>query len=193
MFINIEGGNASGKTTIINKLVDALQRRGKKVIYLKSPTLPFDKMWTSINDCDTLTKYYFFRAVAQNDSKKIEELLKVYDFVILERYLYETEAFDLTLEKLNSENKIKKHINYGDLLKPDITFFLTVSEHERQKRIDTRNNDKSICYWERPEFQKEYNKFYEAIAKENDFIMVDTQLNSVDECIKIICEKIFAY
>lgn len=187
MFIDIEGGNASGKTTIIKKMIEVL-RDNKKVVYLKSPTSPFSQ-WRDINDCDILTKYYYFRATAQNESEKIKQLLKQYDIVILERYLYETEAFDLTLEKINNENKIKKHINYKDLLRPNITFFLDINDKIRQKRIEERNNDKNICYWERPEFQKIYNKMYRKIAKRENFTIIDTQkplLECLNKIVKII-------
>ncbi|MDR3289919.1 MAG: thymidylate kinase [Rickettsiales bacterium] len=195
MFIDIEGGNASGKSTIIKCLVENLKNEGKKVIHLKSPTFPFDKMWQNINDCDLLTKYYFFRAIAQNDSEKIKRLKNEYDFVILERYLYETEAFDLTIEKLNGEttNLISKHINYSDLLKPDYVFFLDISDEERIKRIKERGNDIDICYWEKIEFQKIYNEFYRKIAMREKFIVIDAEKEIPERCVDKICEFIFTH
>jgi thymidylate kinase len=191
VFIDIEGGNASGKTTITKKLVETLQRYNKKVVCMESPTSPFDKSWLDIADCDLLTKYYFFRAVSQNESEKIKKLIKIYDYVILDRYLYETEAFDLTLEKLQErQNLINKHINYDDLLTPNIVFFLDVDDKERAKRIENRGNDKNKCYWERQEFQLYYNDFYRKIAKRENFFTVDTLKNNIEECVNIMLNKI---
>jgi thymidylate kinase len=197
MFIVIEGGNASGKSTTIGKLLDAMNNvvfSDKKTVFLKAPTEPFDDMWQKIerDDIDVITKYYFFRAVMQNESNKALRLLNDNCNVVLETYLYETEAFDLALATLSGieKTKISRHFDYMDLLKPDIVFFLDVSYEERRKRIENRAQGKPIPFWEEDNFQKVYNDVYKEIATREKFCVIDTGVNTAEATVDIILEKI---
>ncbi|MDR1499020.1 MAG: deoxynucleoside kinase [Rickettsiales bacterium] len=197
MFIVIEGGNASGKSTTVGKLLDVMNRnkfRGKETVFLKTPTEPFDSMWQQIerDDIDVLTKYYFFRAIIQNESNKTMKLLNDGYNVVLEAYLYETEAFDIALAALGGVDKsrILRHFNYTDLLKPDIVFFLDIPYEERQRRIKIRAQNKKIPFWEEDDFQKVYNEAYREIAKREGFYTIDTSKNTADVTVNVILDEI---
>ncbi|MDR0571309.1 MAG: deoxynucleoside kinase [Rickettsiales bacterium] len=197
MFIVIEGGNASGKSTTIDRLLSTMNDgvfSGKKTVFLKAPTEPFDDMWQKIerDDIDVITKYYFFRAIMQNESNKTLKLLNNNCNVILETYLYETEAFDLTLATLENIDRVKiqKHFSYTDLLKPDMVFFLDIPYKERRRRIENRANGKQIPFWEKDNFQNIYNDVYREIAVREGFYMIDTSKNTIDMTVNIIIEEI---
>lgn len=201
MFVLIEGGDASGKTTLINDLTQEVFINGRPfdrfdVVFLKSPTPPFDCVWKElIKGLDNLTRFYLFRTIAQNDSKNVQALLEANKNVVLERNFISTEAFNDTLDSLkNIEDpcfKSVNHINYSGLLKPDIGFFLDVSDDIRELRIQ----EKEIKFgkrseWESFGFQTLFNEKLRKIAKREGLQFIDTGLLSRQAVLMRVVEEI---
>ncbi len=204
MFVVIEGGDASGKTTVINKIKQKLSDNqiqpldSANTVILKSPTSPFSDLWRDIDknpDIDTLTRFYFFRAAAQNDVNTVSRLLANNFNVILERYMYSTEAFNITLDEFknvqNPDFLSKEHINYKGILKPDLAFLLDISDEERNRRIFQRAKEKKkVSWWERPDFQHNLNERLRRIGQREGLIRVDNENNSIENVLNIITHTI---
>lgn len=204
MFIVIEGGDASGKTTIINKIQQKLSVNqigpldSVNTVILKSPTSPFSDIWKDIEEnpnIDTLTRFYFFRTAVQHDVNTVKHLLSNNFNVILERYIYSTEAFNMTLDEIKGVNNpdllSKEHVNYKGILKPDLAFLLDISDEERNRRIFQRAKEKKkLSWWERPDFQHGLNEKLRIISRREGLIRLDNENNSIDDVLSIITQTI---
>jgi thymidylate kinase len=190
MFVVIEGGDASGKTTLIEYIQTSINGQNTpflsgQITFLKSPTEPFADIWRPvIKNVDTLTRFMFFRAIHQNDSAVVRKLLESGQNVILERYLYSTEAFNYTLDNLkniiDTNLRSENHITYNGLVKPDLGILLDVSDELRENRLSERSKtDRSP--WEKPEFQVPFNKKLREVANREKLEIVNTTNMSKQE------------
>ena len=207
MFILIEGGDASGKTTIINEIKQRLSENKieplipNNTIILKSPTSPFSEIWRTIDKTahvDPLTRFYFFRAAAQNDSAVVKNFMQEGKHVILERYIYSTVAFNETFDEYskvdNPELLSKNHLSYQGLLKPDVAFLLDLPDDVRNHRIFERAKiNKSVSWWERPDFQHDLNYRLRELAQNEGMNCIDTSRYSPSQVVDIIAKKIAVF
>lgn len=200
MFIVIEGGDAAGKTTLINGLMHNVQNRlgvlsSQNTHFLKSPTPPYDIVWKDIIKTSTpLTRFYLFRSIAQNDVEVAKKLLQNGQHVILERYFLSTEAFNWALDEQNKiadpDIRSENHVNYSGLLKPDLGFFLDTSDQTREQRLKQKNTRSD---WENREFQTMFNSKLRDIAKRDDWIFVDTDKLNISEVLQFVSAKIIQH
>ena len=203
MFIVIEGGDASGKTTTINVLRQEIDNgvfpflNSQNTKFLKSPTSPFAEIWKSIDvkEVDSLTRFYFFRTIAQNDSRVVREYLNQKYNVILERNIFSTEAFNETLdEKMNITDPLfqsKNHLIRNGLCKSDITFLLDLPDDERNARILKRaKKTGKYSWWEDPKFQHTFNEKLRIIGKREKMIVINTSQNAPYDVANIIFDNI---
>jgi len=202
MFIIIEGGDASGKTTLVENIKSFIKESDKPfkkddIIFLKSPTPPFSDFWKTIishKNITPLTRFKLFHAIAYNDSEVCKAAIKNGKNVILERYFQSTEAFNYTLDNfyniddpdLRSEN----HVSYLGLLKPDLGFLLDVSDDKRIERMSDRFKNVFESPWENPEFQTPLNIKLREIANREKFITIDTTIMTKPEVTKFVIDKI---
>lgn len=200
MFVVIEGGDAAGKTTLVNGLKQEI-RNGlgalsvRNTVFLKSPTAPFDGVWKDIiKTCTPLTRFYLFRSIAQNDIEKAKCFIKNGQHVILERYFLSTEAFNWTLDEQNNiiepSMRSEKHINYDGLIKPDLGFFLDVSDEEREQRLQQKQQRSD---WENYKFQKLFNTKLRDLAKRDGWIMINTNNMGIKEVLDFVTSQILQY
>ena len=200
MFIVIEGGDAAGKTTLINGLQQKIQTglgglSPKNTSFLKSPTAPFDNVWKDIiKTSSPLTRFYLFRSIAQNDIEKAEALMKNGQHVVLERYFLSTEAFNWALDEQNDVRdpamRSENHINYSGLIKPDLGFFLDVSDKEREQRLQLKQTRSD---WENYKFQTIFNTKLREIAHRDGWIIVNTDDMDIKEVLDFVSTKILQY
>jgi len=200
MFIVIEGGDAAGKTTLINGLKESIQNGlgilvPQNTVFLKSPTAPFDIVWKElIKNTTPLTRFYLFRSIAQNDIETTRQALQEGKHVILERYLLSTEAFNWVLDEehnitdpaLRSEN----HITYSGLIKPDIGLFLDASDKTREKRLQRKSKRSD---WENLAFQTKFNNRLRQIAQRDNWFFINTDKLNAAEVLKVAMTKIIQY
>lgn len=200
MFVVIEGGDAAGKTTLINGLKQKVQTGlgdllAKNTVFLKSPTAPFDNVWKEIiKTADSLTRFYLFRSIAQNDIAKTKQLMKGGQHVILERCFLSTEAFNWALDEQNNiadpAMRSENHINYGGLTKPDLRFFLDVSDETREQRLQQKQKRSD---WENYKFQTLFNTKLRAIAKRDNWIMINTDDMNINQVLDFVSSQIVQY
>ena len=200
MFIVIEGGDAAGKTTLINGLQQKVQSglgslSAKNTYFLKSPTAPFDRVWKDIiKTSSPLTRFYLFRSIAQNDIENAKKLIKNGQHVILERHLLSTEAFNWALDEQNNIQdpalRSENHINYSGLIKPDLGFFLDVSDKEREQRLQSKQKRSD---WENYKFQTIFNARLRFIAQRDGWTLVNTDDMNATEVLDFVSLKILQY
>lgn len=200
MFIVIEGGDAAGKTTLINGLKECIKNRlgvlsPQSTVFLKSPTAPFDVTWKElIKPATPLTRFYLFRSIAQNDIETARQALLNGKHVVLERYLLSTEAFNWALDEKHGitapELRSENHIMYSGLIKPDIGLFLDVSDKTREQRLQRKNKRSD---WENLEFQTKFNTKLRQIAQRDNWTFIDTDKLNATEVLNVVAEKIIQY
>ena len=200
MFVVIEGGDAAGKTTLINGLKQKIQLglgdlSAQNTVFLKSPTAPFDNVWKEIIKTSApLTRFYLFRSIAQNDVETAKTLMKNGKHVILERYFLSTEAFNWALDEQNNitdrSMRSENHINYGGLIKPDLGFFLDVSDETREQRLQQKQKRSD---WENYKFQTIFNAKLRSIAQRDGWIVVNTDDMNVMAVLDFVSSKILPY
>ena len=200
MFVVIEGGDAAGKTTLINGLKQKIQLglgdlSAQNTVFLKSPTAPFDNVWKEIIKTSApLTRFYLFRSIAQNDVETAKTLMKNGKHVILERYFLSTEAFNWALDEQNNitdrSMRSENHINYGGLIKPDLGFFLDVSDETREQRLQQKQKRSD---WENYKFQTIFNAKLRSIAQRDGWIVVNTDDMNVMAVLDFVSSKILQY
>lgn len=200
MFVVIEGGDAAGKTTLINGLKQRIQLglgdlSAQNTSFLKSPTAPFDTVWKEIIKTSApLTRFYLFRSIAQNDVETAKTLMKNGKHVILERYFLSTEAFNWALDEQNNitdrSMRSENHINYGGLIKPDLGFFLDVSDETREQRLQQKQKRSD---WENYKFQTLFNTKLREIAKRDNWIMINTDDMNINQVLDFVSSQIVQY
>lgn len=200
MFIVIEGGDAAGKTTLINGLIQKVQNglgalSLQNTRFLKSPTSPYDTVWKDIIKTSTpLTRFYLFRSIAQNDVEVAKKLLQNGQHVILERYFLSTEAFNWALDEQNKitdpDMRSENHVNYSGLLKPDLGFFLDTSDQTRELRLKQKSMRSD---WESREFQTIFNNKLRHIAERDNWIFIDTDKLNISEVLQFVSMKIIQH
>ena len=200
MFIVIEGGDAAGKTTLINGLMQKVQNglgdlSPQNTYFLKSPTPPYDTVWKDIIKASTpLTRFYLFRSIAQNDVEVAKQLLQNGQHVILERYFLSTEAFNWALDEQNKitdpDIRSENHVNYSGLIKPDLGFFLDTSDQTREQRLRQKNTRSD---WENREFQTIFNNKLRHIAKRDNWIFIDTDKLNISQVLQFVSMKIIQH
>lgn len=133
-FICLEGVDAVGKTEVGKRLAEKLGYQ-----YYKSPGGLFASARGIVDDdVDPLTRYFFYRAATQYDSKKIAEMLAT-SGVVCDRYIYSTFAFHAAMDA-----KIQSLFELTGLLIPDYTFVLTAREKVRSQRLRRRVGVKDL-------------------------------------------------
>jgi dTMP kinase len=133
-FITVDGVDGVGKTTICKTIAEATG-----AYYFKSPSSPFNDMRATVDKiADPLTRYFFYRAATQHDSRVIRELLAQGKSVICDRYIYSTYAYHMAMDK-----QLANIFEMTGLLTPDFRFLLTASAEVRWQRIAERFTDQS--------------------------------------------------
>ncbi len=201
MFIVIEGGDAAGKTTLINGLKQTIQQNGlgelspRNTHFLKSPTAPFAPVWKDlIKTSSPLTRFYLFRTIAQNDVEVAKKLLQNGQHVILERYFLSSEAFNWALDEQNEITdpniRSENHVNYSGLQKPDLGFFLDASDKTREQRLQQKEKRSD---WENREFQTVFNQRLRELARRDNWIFINTDKMDITEVLRFVSAKIIQH
>lgn len=133
-FICLEGVDVVGKTEIGKRLAEKLRYQ-----YYKSPGGPFAFVRGIVDEnVDPLTRYFFYRAATQYDSRQIAGVLMT-SGVVCDRYIYSTFAFHGAMDA-----QIQSLFELTQLLMPDHTFVLTAREEVRIKRLQARPDAKGL-------------------------------------------------
>ncbi|XP_046679601.1 UMP-CMP kinase 2, mitochondrial-like isoform X2 [Homalodisca vitripennis] len=140
VFIVLEGIDASGKTTISNRLAKLISGRqlGTPPAELLGLREQFDK-----HELELRRAYY-----ALGNYMAAEQVRQIYrtDPVIMDRFWHSTAAYAIAQQSVESYNATlppegdSVYEWPNDLLRPDIVFFLSVSESKRLDRLMRRKS-----------------------------------------------------
>jgi dTMP kinase len=146
MFITLEGGEGSGKSTQINLLRAALEAQGHKVITTREPggTLEAEKIRSLLVQRDggawtpQAEALLLFAARHMHLETLIKPALKKGQIVISDRFTDSTRAYQGYAMGLSQENiENVKRAAIGDF-EPDLTLILDIDPREGLKRSNTR-------------------------------------------------------
>ncbi len=145
-FITLEGGEGVGKSTQAARLADALRARGIDVVVTREPggtpgaEAIRDLLMTGSEDRWSARAEALLFAAARADhvEKVIKPALERGDWVICDRFIDSTRAYQGGAGGVSDEDILALHqIGSGGLL-PDRTFLLTLSESEAADRVRRR-------------------------------------------------------
>lgn len=151
MFITFEGGEGSGKTTCINRVVETLQKEGKEIVLTREPggtpiseeirNVILDKKNT---DMDPRTEALLYAASRrQHIVQKILPSLREGKIVISDRFLDSSLAYQGVARGLGIDEIFKVNQYATEGLEPDVTFFFDIEPEEGLRRISA-NSEREV-------------------------------------------------
>ncbi|HID38551.1 MAG TPA: dTMP kinase [Calditrichaeota bacterium] len=173
-FISFEGIDYSGKTTQINLLQTHLERGGFQVYVLREPggTVISEKIRSILldqkhNDMNERAEIFLYSAArVQLVSEKIIPLLKEGYFIIADRYVDSTTAYQGYGRglNLNMVKQINQAATFG--LLPSITFYLEIPPEQAQQRRIVKGASADRLEGAGIDFYQRVFNGYKQIAKE---------------------------
>ena len=173
LFISIEGGEGSGKTTQCRTLVDYLEARGERALYVREPggTLLGERLREIVLFTRDLSltpeaeALLFSSARAQLTREVIAPALDLGTHVVADRFFDSTIAYQGYGAGADPEGlRFVTHFATGGLI-PDLTFLLDLPVNVAMKRVHDRANG-----WDRIEshdaaFHERVRDGYLALAR----------------------------
>ena len=205
LLITFEGGEGAGKSTLIQRLLEAFRKQDYLVTHTREPggTLLGEKVRSLLLHQDqypigSISEILLFLT---SRSQQIEEVIKPHldkGYVVLcDRYNDSTVAYQGIARGVGqklTEDLCKLACNY---LEPDLTFVLDLDPEEGLKR--TKRMDKD---WDRLEsldlsFHQKVQKAYQKLASENPsrVVLIDASQSAdkvVDQCWQAIERKLLS-
>ncbi len=197
LFITLEGGEGSGKSTQARLLADALKSKGHDVILTREPggtpqaetirnllVRPEGGAWTPMAEC-----LLIFAARQMHVETLIKPALKVGKIVICDRFTDSTRAY----QGYGHGVPIKdvEQLNFVGLagFEPDLTLILDIDPEEGLKRAGSRKNEGEDKF-ERLglEFHKKLHSGFKEIARAfpKRCVMIDASKSQTDVAAQIL-------
>lgn len=201
LFITFEGGECSGKTTIIQAVCEALEKRNISYISTREPggidiaeqirSIILDVRNTKMTEETEALLYAASRM--QHLKERVIPAIKRGDIVICDRFLDSSLAYQGYARKLGMEAILKiNHFALSHL--PDLTLFIDVEPEVALKRLANRNKSDRLDL-ENLEFHQNVYDGYDKVCK-----MYPDRIKRIDgnrpldviveECISIVLEFI---
>lgn len=140
-FIAVEGIDGSGKTELTVSLKAYLEGRSRRVWLTSEPTEWFRSSVNGLKDMrDPVSLFLLFTIDRNSHQKEISQKLKEYDYVISDRYLTSSYAYQGYMLKdfFNSfDDTIRwmKNVSKIITVRPDLTFYIAIDETTAIERI----------------------------------------------------------
>lgn len=195
MFITFEGGEGSGKTTIIEKVCEYLESQGKNYILTREPggTNISEQIREVIlnrknTEMDGLTEAYLYAASrAQHVREKIAPALKEGKVVLCDRYLdssivYQGYVRGYGMDTIKEINREAITVN-GRMYLPDLTIYFDLSPEIGLGRIaKNKNREVNRLDLEKMDFHQKVREGYLKQAEKNNdrFAIIDAS-KSIEE------------
>lgn len=193
-FITFEGGEGSGKTTVIKEVAKRLENEGNKIVLTREPggtpiaeeirNVILDKKNTNMDPRTEALLYAASRR--QHLVEKIWPALKRGEIVFCDRYLdsslaYQGGARGLGIEEVLSINMFATEGSY-----PDLTLLFDIEPELGLKRISANSSrEVNRLDLEKLDFHKKVREYFHLLAKKypNRYVIIDASkpLNEVVE------------
>lgn len=209
MFITFEGGEGSGKTTIIERVCNFFEEKGMECVLTREPggTNISEQIRNVILDrknteMDGMTEAYLYAASRrQHVIEKIVPALEAGKVVISDRYVdssivYQGYVRGFGMDKILELNLEAIRVNEYPILLPDLTIYFDVDPEIGLARINkNKNREVNRLDLEKMEFHKKVREGYLKWAKQNNkrIVVIDASKSIdeiADEVINLIINKI---
>ena len=149
IFISVEGGDGSGKSTQLANIKDYLEARGVDALFIREPggTSIGEKIRDILLDpantemCAMTEAMLYAASRAQIVSEVIKPALSEGKVVVCDRFVDSSIAYQAYGRQMgNAIWDINKYAVDGSM--PDYTFFLDINPHIASSRIDSRGEGK---------------------------------------------------
>ncbi|KAF2651871.1 thymidylate kinase [Lophiostoma macrostomum CBS 122681] len=192
--IVFEGLDRAGKSTQCQLLVDALQKAGRKVRFMRFPdrTTPIGQMINSYLSGQTEQEdhviHLLFSANRWEAAASIRADLLAGTTVIIDRYYYSGCVYSAAKRNPSLDLAWARHPEEG-LPRPDLCVFLKISPEEAKKR-----GGFGAEKYEKEEMQRNVRELFEVMMKEKegeDFVEVDAggSLEDVQRSVREVVDK----
>ncbi len=197
--IAFEGGEGSGKGTIIKAIAKYLEEKGEKVIITREPggTEIGEQIRAIILDSknNKMTGKTEAMLFAACRSQLLDEFLKPIlqenkeGYLLLDRYVYSSYVYQGVVKKVGVDTVKSINDIATEKWHPDMVFYLDVTPEIGLKRISDNKREVNRFDKEEMSFHYAVREGYLKIAKEMNFIIIDadqTVENVLADIIKVI-------
>jgi dTMP kinase len=198
IFITLEGGDGSGKSTQSTLLGDWLEGRDRKVVRTREPggtdlgVELREIVLHSRGEISPRAEALLYAADrAQHISTLVRPALQRGDVVIQDRYIDSSVAYQGAGRVLDAEEVRSLSMWAAEDLLPDVTVLLDLDETEARRRLDGSRTRFDRLENEKAEFHARVRRGYLALAaaEPERFLVVDAAL-PVDEIAAVIRARI---
>ena len=195
LFITFEGGEGSGKTTVVNGLKERLLKDGYKVVTTREPGgCPIAEdirefIMNTPNLTNSAEAALYAAARAQHCNDLIRPALEENAIVLCDRYIHSNMVYQgytvsgkdgiTMIDLLNLDLKV---------IYPDMTFFLDVKPEEGLKRIQKNGREINRFDLKGLEFHQKVYDGYQELLNIDEMIRVDASKSNSEDVI----DKIYA-
>ena len=183
LFITFEGGEGTGKSTVLSKLKAFFDENKIEYIFTREPggTLVSEKIREVIldvqNPMDSLTEAYLYAASRiEHIKKKIEPALKEGKIVISDRYLDSSLVYQGIARGLGIDLVLKIN-RYALSCMPDKTFFFDLKPSVGFERIKRNNREMDRLDLENMDFHERVYEGYQIVKR-----MYPDRIISIQAC-----------
>lgn len=202
IFITFEGGEGSGKTTIIKRLTEELTQKGYSVVCTREPggskiaegirNIILDKENTEM---DYMTEALLYAASrAQHLSEKVKPALKEGKVVLCDRYLDSSLAYQGYARGLGIDRVYDINLYATEGLLPNLTLFVDIAPSVGLDRIKQNHREEDRLDKEKIDFHERVHSGYIEVARRfPERIKVVDGEQSVEEVYADVQKIIFDY
>lgn len=202
IFITFEGGEGSGKTTIIKRLTEELTQKGYSVVCTREPggskiaegirNIILDKENTEM---DYMTEALLYAASrAQHLSEKVKPALKEGKVVLCDRYLDSSLAYQGYARGLGIDRVYDINLYATEGLLPNLTLFVDIAPSVGLERIKQNHREEDRLDKEKIDFHERVHSGYLEVARRfPERIKVVDGEQSVEEVYADVQKIIFDY
>lgn len=187
IFLVIDGGHGTGKTTLATTLKRKLEAKGYSVSLSKEPfsreIIPLISKFSRVSQIDPYVLQYLILADRSLHNEFIRNNLKTHDFVISVRYI----SSNLVYQRI-SGIPIKKIIYLNsDFLQPDILIMLKSDLSRRDKRMRKDSKVRQEHYFLLKSKllleQKYYSKLCDMLKRKRSVCIIDAEKSRTEVAI----------
>ena len=197
LFVVVEGADASGKSTLVKRLVHHYGRSGQKVRLVREPggTKLSEKVRKLLLDVrqDISARaelFLYLAARAQLSDDVIIPALDKGEMVIADRFSLSTFAYQSAGRGLELSMVAASDSYARGELSPDLTIVLTVSAAEAQRRLESMAKSPDRIEAESREFHNRVRAFYSRWPKlRAGYVLIDSA-EGTDAVFHEACRKI---